>query len=492
MHRTDRLHLLKIAWLGIAILVLSVAGRAFWQGPVPKTRPNIILIIADDLGAEDSGPYGSKAVRTPNLDRMARDGMRFTRAFNTCSSCSPSRSSIITGRYPHSTGAAQLHMPLPGDQVTFVEKLRNSGYWTAAAGKWHLGPYVMGRFDVVHEDRKAAPDSTSDGSGCRYWLPTLQERPRDKPFFLWLASHDPHRPYFEGTLAVPHRPEEAEVPPYLPDVPPTRKDLAMYYDEVGRLDAHVGKVLAELERQGVLKQTAIFFITDNGRPFPRCKTSVYDSGIRSPFLVRWPGHVKSGSASTSLISSVDIAPTLLELAGLPPELTFQGKSPARLLTDPSASIRDQVFAEHNWHDFSACERSVRTARFKYIRNFWPYLPGTPPADAVRSLTFQEMRRLRDAGRLTAEQLTCFIKQRHAEELYDVETDSQELKNLAADPAYDNTLKQLRADLDQWRRETADFEPSPRPPDTFDRETGEPLSKAAKKEVSKKEQANPKP
>jgi N-sulfoglucosamine sulfohydrolase len=484
MHRTCRMPPLRMTWLGLAALVLSFAGHSAGQDPVPVIRPNIVLIIADDLGAEDSGPYGSKAVRTPNLDRMARDGMRFTRAFNTCSSCSPSRSSIITGRYPHNTGAERLHMPLPKDRVTFVEKLKKSGYWTAAAGKWHLGPEVLDRFDVVHEERQAVPDGNSDGSGCTYWLPTLLERPRDKPFFLWLASHDPHRPYFEGTLAVPHQPEEAEVPPYLPDFPPTRKDLAMYYDEVGRLDAYVGKLLAELERQSVLDRTAIFFITDNGRPFPRCKTSVYDSGIQSPFLVYWPGHAKPGSTSASLISSVDIAPTLLELAGLPAEPTFQGKSLARLLADPSATIREQVFAEHNWHDFSACERAVRNARFKYIRNFWPDLPGTPPADAVRSLTFQEMRRLRDASRLTADQLTCFIKPRPAEELYDVEADPQELKNLASDPVHAATLKQLRAAMDQWRRETADFEPSPRPPDTFDRETGAPLSKARKKALSK--------
>ena len=344
---------------------LSLLG--FLSGAVVAAaaeRPNLVLIIADDLGAADSGPYGAKGVRTPHLDRLAREGMRFTRAFNTCSSCSPSRASIITGRYPHSTGAEMLHQPLPREQVTFVEKLKAAGYWTAAAGKWHLGPQVMDRFDVVRSAAGSRPSDTDDGSGCTGWVPTLQERPRDRPFFLWLASVDPHRPYFEGTVAKPHRPEETEVSPYLPDALPTRQDFAMYYDEISRLDSYVGKVLAELEQQGVLHQTAIFFITDNGRPFPRCKGTVYDSGIQSPLLVRWPGRVKAGRTCGSLVSMVDLAPTLLELAGLPAPPTFQGRSFGRLLLeDPTVAFRDEIFAEHNWHDYAACERAVRTARY---------------------------------------------------------------------------------------------------------------------------------
>jgi N-sulfoglucosamine sulfohydrolase len=453
-------------------------------------RPNIVLIIADDLGAEDSGPYGCKGVRTPNLDLLAREGMKFLSAFNTCSSCSPSRSSIITGRYPHNTGAEMLHLPLPKEQVTFVEKLKAAGYWTAASGKWHLGNLVRDRFDVVNSDVRATPVGNDDGSGCVKWISTLQERPKDKPFFLWLASIDPHRPYFDGTLAVPHKPEETEVPPFLPDAPPTRKDFAMYYDEIGRLDGYVGKVFQELKRQGMLDNTVIFFITDNGRPFPRCKTSVYDSGIQSPLLIRWPGHIKAGSSCRSLVSSIDLAPTILELAGLPPLPTFQGKSYARLLSQPEESIRDSVFAEHNWHDFTACERSVRTARFKYIRNFWPDLPGTPAE--FNNLTFTEMRRLRDAGKLTDAQMNCFVKPRPAEELYDVAADPQELRNLANNPKYADTLTELRERLEAWRRDTADFVPSPRPADSVDRETGKVLPGAVLGKPPVRGQSNARP
>jgi arylsulfatase A-like enzyme len=456
--------------LGISLLVFAGIARAEASA---SAKPNIILIIADDLGYEDLGVNGNKSVRTPNLDQLARDGMRFTRAFNTCSSCSPSRSSIVTGRYPHSTGAEWLHMPLPKEQVAFVEKLKAAGYWTVQSGKWHLGNDVKDRFDSVGGNR--LPKRTkNDSSGCQGWVPALRARPKDKPFFCWFAAHDPHRPYAKGTLPVPHAPEAAQVPPYLPDVAPTREELALYYDEITRLDGYVGQVVAELKAQGVLDNTAIFFITDNGRPFPRCKTSVYDSGIQSPLLVRWPRGVKAGGVCDSLTSSIDLAPTFLELAGLPAAATFQGKSITRLLADPKATVHERLFAEHNWHDYTAFERSVRTKQFKYIRNFWPDLPGTPPADAVGGTTFQEMRRLRDAGKLTPAQMAGFIQPRPEEELYDVAADPQELNNLAAKPEYAATLKEMRAALEQWRKDTADTIPVPRPPDTFSRETGKPL------------------
>lgn len=457
-------------WIWVGAMAALGCLSAAWA----EQRPNMVLIIADDLGAEDVGAYGCEGVRTPNLDRLAKEGMKFNRAFNSCSSCSPSRCSIVTGRYPHSTGAEALHKPLPKEQVTFVEKLKAAGYWTAQAGKWHLGDAMTNRFDATRISYITKPKKELDGSGCEDWVSTLRERPQDKPFFVWLASHDPHRPYFPDAVAEPTRPGQVNVPPYLPDVPPTREDLALYYDEIVRFDGYVGQVLAELERQGVLESTAVFFITDNGRPFPRSKTSVYDSGIQSPLLVRWPEKVQPGSECNSLVSMVDLAPTLLEMAGLPASPTFQGQSFRRLLADPSATIRDWVFAEHNWHDYAAFERAVRTDRFKYIRNYWPDLPATPPADAVRSPTFQEMQRLHAAGQLGEIQSGCFVAPRPAEELYDVQADPQELNNLAQAGSHPEVLQELRAVLDKWQRETGDAEPEERTIDGFSRETGEAL------------------
>ena len=452
-------------------------------------RPNVVLIIADDMAWDDCGAYGNPKVRTPNIDRLAREGMRFDRAFVTASSCSPSRSSIITGRYPHNTGAEELHWPLPPEQVTFVEKLKASGYWTAAAGKWHLGNAVKDRFNVLREagsagfqlavgkDAKARMTPQGSGavqSGCDQWLPVLRDRPPDRPFFLWLASLDPHRDYQPATISEPHRPENVTVPAYLPDVPEVRKDLAMYYDEISRLDEHVGEVLEELERQGVAGDTLVLFLSDNGRPFPRCKTSLYDSGIKTPMIIRWPGHVRPGSHCGGLVSTIDIAPTVLQVAGIAPGRGFQGMDLSPMLKDPKVKVREIVFAERNWHDYAAHGRAARSERFKYIKNSDCEMPPTPPADAVRSPSFQAMRRLRDEGRLTPAQRSCFVRPRPAEELYDVDADPDELVNLASDPKYAEVLTAMRRSLLEWARGTNDTAPAKLSPDEFHRETGEPL------------------
>lgn len=274
-----------------AVRLLFCALCCLWFAPSPatgneipqteQTRPNFLIFIADDMGCDDCGAYGHPRIRTPNIDRLAREGMRFTNAFLTCSSCSPSRSSIITGRYPHNTGAHQLHLPLPVEQVTFVEQLKSAGYYTATAGKWHLGPHVKSRFDLVLEQMNV-------------WVDTLRDRPKDQPFFMWFAFTDPHRPYDSSNISNPHTASDAVVPPYLPDNVETRQDLAQYYDEINRLDGAVGDVLNQLEQDGAAQNTFILFLSDNGRPFPRCKTTVYDSGIKTPWIVRWPGKVQGG------------------------------------------------------------------------------------------------------------------------------------------------------------------------------------------------------
>lgn len=454
-----------LAVLG-AVVVLAGVRAAAQGAAAPRERPNFVVIIADDLAWNDTRPYGHPRIRTPHLDRLAREGMRFDRAFLTTSSCSPSRASILTGRYPHATGAPELHQPLPPTQTLVAEPLRKAGYFTAAAGKWHLGGAVKPQFDRVLEG--------GGPSGGENWLKLLRERPKDQPFFLWLAAIDPHRPYQPGAVQPPHAPEDAVVPPYLPDNETTRRDLALYYDEIARMDGFIGHVLDELEKQQVSRDTFVLFLSDNGRPFPRCKTTLTDDGIRTPFLVRFPRQVKAGATCGSLVSSVDVAPTLLELAGAGKSPLHQGRSFARLLREPSSAVRDFAFAEHHWHDYRAFERGVRSRRFTYIRNYLPELPGTPPADAVKSPTFQEMRRLHASGKLTAAQASVFVAPRAAEELYDLESDPHSLRNLAADPAHAPILKQHREALDRQLRETGDtFDRERLTSDRFDRDTGEP-------------------
>lgn len=461
------------------LVLLILTGQVWAQ---TAERPNVVLFIADDLAWEDTGAFGNPKVGTPNIDRLAREGLRFTRAFVTISSCSPSRSSLITGRYPHSADAEQLHWPLPAEQVTFVEKLKAAGYWTAASGKWHLGAAAKTRFDLVDDpgeagfqtDPKTGKMLAADDSGAAGWIPVLQKRPKDKPFFLWFAALDPHRDYVENAIANPHKPSDVIVPPHLPDTPEVRYELALYYDEITRLDDNVGKVMAELARQGVANNTLILFISDNGRPFPGAKTTMYDFGIRTPLLAHWPRGIRRGQVSDSLISSIDLAPTILQLAGVPIPAAVQGKSFVNVLKNPKAKIRDAIFAEKNWHDYEDRVRAVRTERFKYIRNDYPDLAGTPSADAGRSPTMDAIRRLHKAGQLTSLQSRIFQAPRPAEELYDVIADPNEMNNLANNPRYAKTLAELRTRLKRWGEETNDVMPARRTPDEFDRLTGQPL------------------
>ncbi|QEG39191.1 sulfatase family protein [Roseimaritima ulvae] len=451
--------------------------------------PNLVLIIADDMNWDDCGAYGHPAIRTPNIDRLAKEGLRFKHAYLTTNSCSPSRSSLLTGKYPHNTGAEQLHWPLPVGSRTFAQELGKAGYYTAAAGKWHLGDAVRDHFDRIYEASTAGfvlPSGT-DGeppkmiaaqpSGCEDWERAFDDRPKDRPFFMWLAALDPHREYTPGALDPPHSLTDVIVPPHLPDTPDVREDLRLYYDEIGRLDTYVGKVLAKLKQQGVDDNTLILFISDNGRPFPRDKTTLYDGGIRTPWIIRWPGQVTAGVSTDALVSAVDIAPTFLELAhggeAKANDFPCEGHSFAHVLRQPTLAHREFAFAEDHWHDYEDHARSVATQQYKLIRNDYIDLPSTPSADAGRGLSWQNMLRLYKQNKLPLHQQTCFLAPRPEWELYDLQRDPGELNNLIDDAAYRSVRERLQAALAEWTKQTQDYIPTRRTPDEFDRVTGEP-------------------
>lgn len=454
-------------WM-IAVLSLWIGGIAF-----ADPRPNFVIFIADDMAWNDCGAYGNPSVRTPNIDSLAKSGLRFDRAYLTCSSCSPSRCSILTGRYPHSTGAGELHLPLPADQIMLTRPLQQAGYWTAAVGKWHLGEAVA---DQVDYRKGSTPQAMGEA-----WVTALKDRPVDQPFFLWAAHSDPHRGYAPGAVDPPHDAAQVVVPPFLPDTVEVRDDLALYYDEVSRFDEHIGMALAELERQNIVENTFVLVISDNGRPFPYCKTMVHVPGVRTPFIIRWPAKVAAGGSSESVVSTVDLVPTVLELAGLQPLASFQGSSLVELLSNPSAKIREFAFAEHNWHDYAAFERAVHSQRYCYVRNWIPEFPGTPPADAVNSPTFKVMKRQRAAGTLSSlHQTTSFATPRAIEFLYDVTTDPDCIDNLVESPTHQQTLQSMRTALEAWQAETGDRFPGADKitPDGFDRDSGKRVITAA--------------
>jgi N-sulfoglucosamine sulfohydrolase len=478
-----------------ALIIIAISSFSCGTNKSFDPRPNMILIIADDMNWDDSGAYGHPTIRTPNIDKLAQQGMLFTQAFLTTSSCSPSRTSIITGKYPHNTDAEQLHWPLPEGHLTFVEALKNAGYWTGLAGKYHLGDAVRSHFNSILEVGTAGfqlgadgkqQKMEGDGSGCESWVNLLNSRAHDQPFFLWLAAVDPHRPYEENILDDPHAIEDVIVPPYFPDNDEVRNDLALYYDEISRMDGYIGQVIAELDTQGISKNTFILFISDNGRPFPRDKTTLYEGGIKTPWIVRWPEKLLGGLKNQELVSSIDIAPTFLKLAGIPIPEDFEGFDFSPLLHNKTASIRDEIYAEDHWHDYEDYTRAIRTQKFKYIKNYYTDLPNTPSADAFRSPTYQSMLKLNKENKLNNAQLRCFEIPRPQEELYDIVNDPFELENLASSSEFMTTLDVMRTRLETTRSNTNDYLPKKRTPDDFDRITGLPTEARIRPRPSKAE------
>ena len=454
------------------------------------TRPNLIVFIADDIAWEDYGCYGNKAARTPNIDALAAKGRRYTQAILTASSCSPSRSSIITGRYPHNLGpAAELHLSISPNIPWVSTALMEQGYHTALIGKNHLSvdfaagkPPFAKRWDVVEKGQ------TPENSGLESkWVETLTNRPKDKPFFFWLAAMDAHRGW-DGDLqwnellyGPKHRPQDVIVPPYLIDDEATRNDLASYYNEITRFDHFIGVMMKALAEEKLLENTLVFVLADNGRPFPRAKTRLHDSGMKTGLIAHWPAQVKQpGVPCESLVSSIDITATLLAAAGAPARPTVQGVSLLPTFADPSASVRHHAFSEHNWHDYEAHGRAVRSEGYLYIRNQRPQTAWQGPAASVASPSHQSLLAARTAGKLTAAQQDVFLSPRPVEELYFTASDPLQLQNLASDAAHAAAKQRLSHLLDQWIEETGDAAPDDLSPDGYDRETGKPLIKGPPK------------
>jgi len=448
----------------LTVIFFLISQAAYCQ------QPNIILIIADDISWDDIGCYGNKGVHTPNLDRLARQGIRFTNAFVTSSSCSPSRSSIITGRYPHNTGAAELHTPLPAHLTYFPELLKKSGYYTAQAGKWHEGPNTKRAYDTL-----IAGDVNGAG-GEEQWIRLLQDRPVNKPFFLWLAPYDAHREWQDDPKFPSHKISDVTVPPALVDTKGTREDLVAYYNEIARLDSWIGRLEKELASQKIDKNTMIVFMSDNGRPFPGSKTRLYDSGVKTPLIIKYPNGIsKTGIACNSLISSIDIAPTLLRLANVETVESIQGKSFDVLLRSPASAFRNYIFTEHNWHDYEAYERAVRTDRYLLISNLRPQLANQGPLDAVNSPSFKALLKANSSKvSLTPLQQDVLDSSRSSHEFFDVMNDPFQKTNKVNDRANEMEIRSLAKVLQQWQEETGDTWPANLTKDWYGRINGETL------------------
>jgi N-sulfoglucosamine sulfohydrolase len=429
-----------------ALILALVTAAALQAQPPSGSRPNIVVFVGDDLGWRDTRPYGNAAVRTPNIEQLARSGLLVRYAFGTSPQCSPSRISILSGRYSHATRTEDLHTPLPPGERLLPGYLQAEGYFTGHMAKTHYGPLAEKQFQWYAEQTAEA-------------LPGFLDATRDRPFFLWVGFHEPHRPYDSVPPHGGHSPSRVTVPPYLADTPETRTDLARYYDAIARMDSAIGEMVEELERRNLRDSTLIVFLSDNGAPFPREKGTLYDSGTRTPLIFSWPEAIRAGATyDRGPVSTIDLMPTLLELAGGRVPESVQGRSFRLLLTAPdSFAGREYVFSGRNWHDCDEHQRAVRTARYKLIRtDAYTTLPLCTAADVGASPSFLALRARARAGRLAPAQRRLFEAPRARVELYDLQRDPWELTNLADDPSHAARVRELAAVLQAWMEETDDF------------------------------------
>ena len=438
------------------------------------SKPNIIVFLADDAGM-DFGCYGNSTIKTPNIDRLASQGLRFEKAFLTSPQSSPSRTSMMTGQFAHTIGTEDLHDPINDTTQMLPYYLNQAGYTTAFMLKSHWGINGDKQFsEIIHGEYLPNQGNLTSETYKNY--NEFLDRNQDKPFFLWIGFIDPHRPYNREVCPQVNDPEKIDVPPFLINDSDTKRDLADYYDEISRMDSDIGIMMSELEKRGLTDNTIIIFLSDNGRPFPRCKGTLYDAGIQTPLIIVWDGHIRPNSVHTNgLISSIDLAPTILDIAGITSPNEYYGKSFKNILYNPEARGRDYIFAERNWHDTDEFIRCIRTENLKLIYNAYYTLPHGTPIDLATSPSWYSIKNAQHDGTLTESQNNILLSPRPMVEIYDLNDDPYELHNVADKSEYLEEGKKLAKLLNEWREETNDHNWwERRRDDQNDRITGFPL------------------
>jgi len=418
-----------------------------------QNRPNILWLISEDT-SPDLACYGNGIVKTPNLDRLANDGARYTNAFVTGPVSSASRSAIITGMYQTSIDAHQHrshrsdgHL-LPQPVTLITEYFRRGGYFRCnCAG---LNYKQEGKTDWNFTYMTRAFDGTD-------W----SQRPAGQPFFAQVNFSLTHRD-FRRDKRNPIDPDKVTLPPCYPDHPLARRDWADYLESIQLLDTEVAVVLQWLQKEGLAENTIVMYFSDHGRPHVRGKQWLYDEGIHIPMIVRWPGHIQPGTVVEDLISAIDFAPAFLSVAGVTPPAYLQGRD----FLSPQRKGPEYVFAARDRCDGTVDRiRCVRSKRYKYIRNYYPERPYTQ-FNAYKKLQYPMltlMQVLHNQGKLTPEQDQFLAPSRSKEELYDLEKDPHELHNLADDRKLRGVLRQHSRKLDGWIKSTQDEGERPEDP-----------------------------
>lgn len=440
----------------VALSQASALAGAKDAPPTVPARPNLVVFLADDLG-NDLTPWGDVNARAPNIARLAESGMRFDQAFVASPACAPSRASLLTGLMPARHGAEANQQAPRQDVRKLPSYLKELGYEVVAFGKVsHYKQTEMYGFDHFEHDTFHDPEGVP--SAIR-WLKARKDK---RPLAIFIGSNWPHVPWPQ--TAEGFDPAALKLPPKTVDTQATRDARARYYAAVARLDKEVGDTLATVD-QVLGKNSFVLFSSDHGAQWPFGKWNLYDTGTRVPTIVRWPGHVRPGTRTSAMVSWVDVLPTLVDVAGGKPSTSIDGRSFAPVLRGQmSFKGRSEIYTTHN-NDGSVNVypmRSVRTERWKYIHNLHPEYVYTTHIDqwVKRVDSGKYFPSWREAAQKdpAAKAIVDSYYRRPAEELYDLQADPNEQRNLAADPRYADVLKSLRAKLTAWRAEQQDNHP----------------------------------
>ncbi len=442
--------------IGAGVVGLTALG---WMKDVQAaagSRPNIVIVIGDDMTWRDCEPYGNAEVKTPHMARLAREGMCLDAMFTATAMCAPTRQQFYTGLYPVRNGAFPNHSWVYDGVKSLPHHFRRLGYRVGIAGKTHFGPREAFPFETVGKGEPSPTEMTAPAE--------FINRDRNEPYLLVLGSRQPHVAWDKGDPEA-YDPGKLTIPPYLVDCPETREALTQYYAEITYLDAQLGAVLKLVDDSGRRDETLVIFTSEQGAQLPFAKWTCYDQGLRTAFIVRWPGKVKPGTRTDAMTQYVDVVPTLIEVVGGDPSIVdtgrpdlqgrrgFDGRSFLRVLFGLTDTHRKYVFGVHTTRGIgkgSECYpiRSVRSRRYKYIQNLNHEAEfanvETAKVDGVLQAWAEKGKS--DSQARSRER---FYHQRPFEELYDLDSDPYELNNLAEDPAYAMQKETLKRQLLFW-------------------------------------------
>ncbi len=427
----------------LVVVFVSLAASVASSGvSIASDKPNFLFIIADDCTFRDIGCYGGQA-HTPNIDRLAGEGMRFTHCFQAAPMCSPTRHNIYTGQYPIKTGAYPNHTETFSNIKNITHFLKPLGYRVALSGKTHIGPRDLFTFEY-------------SGKGNNPDIEAVDElfaecAKSETPFCLFACSNEPHTPWNKGDAST-YPPAEVKLPPYLPDTPAMRDGFSRYLAEITYYDSQVGQLLDSLQANGLADNTLVMVVSEQGNSMPFAKWTCYDNGLQSAMIVRWPGKVEAGSVSDAMVEYVDVTPTFVDLAGGKPDADLDGRSMADVLLGKATEHKQFVFGEMTTHGIingNDCYpiRSVRSRTHKLIVNLQNDQLFTNAC--TKSPEFLSLVAAAEAGDQDARAAVDRYQRRPAVELYDVINDPLEMNNLADDPQYAETIGSLRKELESW-------------------------------------------